>query len=282
MKCAKIQSRLLAAERPDQPGSDVKRHLAECASCRALYRRLVRIEHDIRHIPVPPSTRRPGFVAQFVQQTPVDLPVAARQTSPDLPVTGPSVLPLVKVTQRPATPPKERGLRKLAIAIALAASLAIFAVGLWAMHTKGPEKPNEVTILRKNLDTRITYAETSRDKAEIVVEFADKVQTEVRTLSQEKVVNGKQLADLAKFYRELVSDDLQTQARALALDIKNKKQSPEALTDLAKRLHATASYCEQDALKDFRPEVQQSLREIAAAARDADIMINKILTTEAG
>src|SRR4029077_3621703 len=132
---------------------------------------------------VPPSTRRPGFVAQFVQQTPVDLPVAARQTSPDLPVAGQAILPLVKVT-RPATPPKERGLRKLAIAIALAASLAIFAVGMWAMHTKGPEKPNEVAILRKNLDTRITYAETSRDKAEIVVEFADKVQTEVRTLSQ--------------------------------------------------------------------------------------------------
>jgi hypothetical protein len=281
MKCAKIQSRLLAAERPEQPGSDVKRHLAECASCRALYRRLVRVEHDIRHISVPPSTRRPGFVAQFVQQTPVDLPVAARQTSPDLPVAGQAILPLVKVT-RPATPPKERGLRKLAIAIALAASLAIFAVGLWAMHTKGPEKPNEVAILRKNLDTRITVAETSRDKAEIVVEFADKVQTEVRTLSQEKVVNGKQLADLAKFYRELVNDDLQTQVRALVQDIKDTNQRREAVASLTKRLHATASYCDQDALKDLRPEVQQSLREIAAAARDADTMINKILTTEAG
>jgi hypothetical protein len=281
MKCAKIQSRLLAAERPDQPGSDVKRHLAECASCRALYRRLVRIEHDLRHIPVPPSTRRPGFVAQFVQQTPVDLPVAARQTSPDLPVSGQAILPLVKV-MRPATPPKERGLRKLAIAIALAASLAIFAVGLWAMHAKGPEKPNEVAVLRKNLDTRIMVAETSREKAEVVIDIADEVRTRVQNLSKEKTVNGQQLADLAKLYRELVSEDLQTQARALALDIKNKKQSPEALTDLAKRLHATASYCDQDALRDFRPEVQQSLREIAAAARDADTMINKILTTEAG
>jgi hypothetical protein len=192
------------------------------------------------------------------------------------------VLPLVKVTQRPATPAKERALRKLAIAIAVAASLAIFAIGLWAMRVKGPEKPNEVAELRKKLDTRITYAETSRDKAEIVVEVADEVRTRVRDLSKQKVVDSKQLADLAKLYRELVSEDLQTQARALALDIKDSNQRQEARAGLTKRLQEAASQCDQDALKDLRPEVQQSLREIAAAARDADTMINQILKTEAG
>jgi hypothetical protein len=271
---------LLAAERPDQPGSDVKRHLAECASCRALYRRLVRVEHDIRHIPVPLSTRRPAFVAQFVQQTPVDLPVAARQTASDLPMAGQVILPLVKVT-RPATPPKERGLRKLAIAIALAASLAIFAVGLWAMHVKGPDKPDHMAELRKKLDTRITYAETSREKAEIVVDFADEVQTEVRTLSQEKVVNGKQLADLAKFYRQLVSEDLKTQVRAVAQDIKDTKQRREVLTDLAARLQQTESEFAQLAVK-ARPDAEQPFKEIAAAAHDAGTMINDILTMQAG
>jgi hypothetical protein len=75
---------------------------------------------------------------------------------------------------------------------------------------------------------------------------------------------------------------LQTQVRALVRDIKDNNQRREALTDLTNRLHAATSECEQGALKDLRPEVQQSLREIAAAARDADTMINQILTMQAG
>jgi hypothetical protein len=283
MKCAQVQRRLLAAERPDLVGADLAGHLAQCPSCHALQRRLVRLEHGIRHLSVPASTRRPGFVAQFMQQTPVELPVASRQTSPDLPAAGPPVLPLVKVTHRPATPAKERGLRKLAIAIAVAASLAIFAIGLWAMQVKGPQKLDERAVLRKQLDTRITYAETPRDKAEVVVDVAIEVQTRVENLAKEKVVNGKQLADLAELYRELVSEDLQTQVRVLVRDIKDTNQRREAVANLVSRLHATASACDQEALKDIRPEVQQPLKDIAAAARNADNMINEIiLTTQVG
>ena len=282
MKCAQVQRRLLAAERPDVLGADLARHLAACPKCRAVQRRLVRLEHEIRHLSVPASTRRAAFVAQFVQQTPVDLPVAGRQTAPELPAAGPPVLPFVKVMQRPATPARERALRKLAIAIAVAASLAIFAIGLWAMRVKGPDKPNEVADLRKKLDTRITYAETSREKAEIVIDVADEVRTRVRDLSEQKVVNAKQLADLAKLYRDLVSEDLPNQVQAVDRDIKNNTQRQEVLVALTNRLHEATSDCEQRALKDLRPEVQQSFREIAAAARDADTRISQILKTEAG
>src|SRR5262245_11069076 len=100
MNCDLLRSRLLASPHPERPPADLRAHLTACASCRQWQRRLVRLERQIPRLPVPPSRTKDEVVRRIL--------TAPRRT--------------------PAT--LERGLQKLSLATALAAALALFAVGL--------------------------------------------------------------------------------------------------------------------------------------------------------
>src|SRR4051794_32252883 len=129
MNCAAIQRSLLSCERPEQPPLEVCRHLVGCDACRDCQRRLVEVEQQLPLLPVPPSTGREAFVA--------------RVRAGEVPVAGRSgVLPLWLQRSRP--PLKERGLKKLALAFALAAALSAFALGWWAWpHAVDPYKARQ-------------------------------------------------------------------------------------------------------------------------------------------
>jgi anti-sigma factor RsiW len=263
MKCAKIQSCLLAAERPDQISSEVKRHLAECASCRAAHQRLVEIERAIPQLAVPPSTRRAAFVAQFVQ--------FAQDTPTELPAVEPP--PMVKL-MRPTTPVKERGLRKLAFAFALAASLAGVAVGLWALNPGRPIKVDHTAVYRIRLTSRMNSKVTPRDRAETVLGVADEVLDDVRTLAQAKDVDSEKMADLAKYYRQLVGEELKKHARDLPPDANRKL----VLKDLEERLQQTESEFTHLAATKGATRAAEPLQEIALAARETSADLHALAT----
>src|SRR5262245_11527045 len=116
MNCDITRRRLLAAERPDAPDAAVRQHLAGCPSCRGLQRRVVEVEQSLPLLPVPPPSG-PAATLQLVLRAPFE---------PSLPV--PIQAP------RPPSPwgPRTVGRQKVAVAFALAAALAVFAVGWWA------------------------------------------------------------------------------------------------------------------------------------------------------
>jgi hypothetical protein len=264
MNCQHVQRRLLAAERPEQVGADLKRHLAECPSCLALQGRIVQLESDLPHLPVPVSTRRAAFVANFVQQTPAELPASDRPT-----------LPLVKLDRR-ATPVKERGHRKLAVALAVAACLAFLAVGLFA-YQMAPDKPFEsVSNFKVIKNVRVATAKEPRDKADAVMSVADEVGDAVRKLAKAKDGDSKEMTALAKLYRDqLLGGEFEQYVRS----VPNDQFRRTTLTRLADRLQQTDSEF-TNLVNSSRADAKQPLREIASAAHEAHRMVNEVLNAE--
>ena len=263
MKCAKIQNRLLAAERPDQVGADVQRHLAECVACRATHERLVEIERAIPQLAVPSSTRRSAFVAQFIQHTPVELPVA--ETVPT---------PVVRL-MRPMPSVKERGLRKLAFAFALAASLAVVAVGLWVVNPGKPTKTDYAATHKIHLESRLRSAVEPRDRAITVLGVADEVRDEVRTLAQApKDADGEKMAELAKYYRQLVGEELKRYVHDLPADANRKV----VLSNLEQHLQQTESEFTLLAATKGATKAAEPLQMIALAARESSADLHALAT----
>jgi hypothetical protein len=242
MKCAHIQRFLLTAERPDRIGADMRRHLDGCAACRAVQRRLLRLERDLTLLPVPPTGRLPAFIGKFLQHTPVNLPAVES-----------ALLPLVPSRRRVASA-KERGLRKLAVSIALAASLAFVVFGLWAFS------PN-----RSPLDDP-----ARPHRARLAVRLRD----EVRELAQAKNADGERMAALAVFYRELLNDHLKQQIRATPPGLGQRAW----LDGLEASLNETDS--EFTLLATLKPGTKagNSLTEIALAARQTSTELNALVT----
>jgi hypothetical protein len=252
MKCSKVQSRLLAAERPDEATAELAHHLARCAACKAVATRLARIERALPLLPVPPSSRRSAFIAKFVQQTPAELPAAESPT-----------LPLVKLVRRPV-PAKERGQRKLAMAVAIAASLAFLVTGLLALNSaKDKTRTDAAAAARIHYDALLQTARTPGERAEAALGVADELQEKVRTLAQAPVPDDKQILDLATFYDELVKVELKKHVRALPSDASRKM----VLQTLEKHLRETESEFARLAATKGANKTGESLNLIAMAAR---------------
>jgi len=110
VNCTVCQRRLLSAEQPDKPAVEVKNHLGQCPSCRVWQRRLVQMERQISLLPVPPSTAKADLLRRIVGPSPAE---AGRRATAERPSLRWSTL---------APGPKERGLRKVSLAFALAAA----------------------------------------------------------------------------------------------------------------------------------------------------------------
>ncbi len=251
MKCSKVQSRLLAAERPDEAAAELAHHLSRCEACKTVASRLARIERALPLLPVPPSSRRSAFLAKFVQQTPAELPAAESPT-----------LPLVKLVRRP-TPAKERGQRKLALAVALAASLAFLVTGLLALNPGDKKRIDAATPARNHYDALLQTARTPRERAETALGVADELQDKVRTLAQAPVPDDNEMLDLATFYGELVKIELQKHVRALPSDASRKM----VLQTFEKHLRETESEFAHLAATKGANKTAESLSLIAMAAR---------------
>jgi hypothetical protein len=196
MNCDAARRRLLADEHPDRPTDDgVRRHLAACSACRALARRLAQVEGRIPHLPVPPSSAKAVFVRRFLR---AGGPVVRR-----VPLSWP-------------TPVKERGLKKLSLAVAIAGVLAVFAIGLWSWravpNTPRPAEDPLVAQVRKQRDQIRTLPEPG-DRVTQAAALAANLRARARALAQAGDADG--LNSLAGIYGEVVVEDLGNYARAV-------------------------------------------------------------------
>ena len=261
MICEVTRRQLLTAERPERPPPAVRPHLAECSSCRDWLHNLTEVEARVPLIPVPPSD---DAKAQLLRQLREPLPVheSLRVVAPELPFT----------------PPKERALRKAAVAVALAAAVVLFAVGLsfWPRHPAAPQdvvaaekKPADVAkSMREVRDQRVAKAQTPRSKVGVLASFADDLLRDAR--NPDALPPADWLEQVAKLYEETVQDELLKEARTLAPDDRRK-----LLPGLANELGRTESEFQRLAAGASEASAGH-LRRIAAAARESDRQLRQL------
>ena len=252
MNCDAAQRRLLSGERLDRPTDDVRRHLNGCPACRLLSRRLVQVERQIGLLPVPQSPAKDAFVRRF------------RRSIAPVVLHGPIPWP---------TPVKERGLRKLSLAVAIAAVLAVFAIGLWSWpHHYDPPTPTGPTWLVQAHD-RIDNARgrpTPRERVETLSAVATDLRNQARTMTL--AGNVEDLASLTTLYSELVDDDLLAHARALS-----PAERGVILKDVADNLVRAESDFSRLAASPANAAMAESLHRLALAAGDGGRHIRDLL-----
>jgi hypothetical protein len=253
MNCDAARRRLLAAERPDRPPDEVRRHLAACPECRAWGRRLVLVEQQIPLLPIPASSAKDAFVRRFRRQ---GGPVVRR-----VPMPWP-------------TPVKERGLRKLSLAVAIAAVLAVFTLGLWSWRPPDPTPnpapvPMWVANVRKDRKQILALA-TPRERVERLSDLAADLQERARTLTDDG--DAENLSSLAALYGEVVSGDLMEHARGLSAD-----ERPAVLGKVMDRLRGAESTFSRLASEHPGASTTRPLHDLAFAARDGGRRIREMM-----
>jgi hypothetical protein len=241
MNCDAAQRRLLSADRPDRPAEDVRRHLDGCPACRLVGRRLVQMERQIALLPMPPSTAKDAFVRRFHR----------------------SAGPVVLHTPIPwPTPVKERGLRKLSVAVAIAAVLAVFAIGLWSwphhFEPPAPAYPASLVQAHYRFD-HIKSLPTPRERVEGFSALATDLQNQARAMTL--AGNVEDLASLTTLYNDLVDDDLLADARALS-----PAERGAVLKDVADNLERAESDFSRLAAAPANAATAESLHRLALTA----------------
>jgi hypothetical protein len=115
----------------------------------------------------------------------------------------------VRLRPRPGPGVREGGRQKLAVAFALAAALAVFAVGWWAWpHSR----PNETGAARlADQRTRAMQLADAHDRVRRLADLTDQALVEARALENDP----HRLEDLASVYKKIVLDDLTSSVDAL-------------------------------------------------------------------
>ncbi len=256
MNCDAAQRRLLSADRPDRPAEDVRRHLDGCPACRLLGGRLIQMERQIMLLPVPPSSAKEALLRRFRR----------------------SVSPVVLHTSIPwPTPVKERGLRKLSVAVAIAAVLAVFAIGLWSwphhFEPPAPTYPASLVQAHYRFD-HIKSLPTPRERVEGFSTLATDLQNQARTMTL--AGNVEDLASLTALYNDLVGDDLLADARALS-----PAERGVVLKDVADNLERAESKFSRLAAERTNAAAADSLHLLALAAGDGGRHIRDLLKGDA-
>ncbi len=251
MNCTVIQRRLLSAEQPDQPSAEIESHLAQCSVCRAWQRRLVRMERQVPLLPVPPSTAKADLLRRLLGTRAGE--AAGR------PALWQSSL---------APGPKERGLRKVSVAFALAAALLVFALAWWAWPHNTSPSPAAGQLTQRQLDqkrldqrlSKVLLVEAPKERVLQLADLAEKVHGEASAMMD----NAAKLDQWARFYARIVSQHLMEQARQLP-----PADQPAVLRMVATSLTRTESDASKLAiqLQADAPGSAASFDRIAVAAR---------------
>ncbi len=257
MSCQTVRERLLASECPDQPATEQARHLAGCADCRVWLRRLALLEQQLPLIPVPTSAPPPALLEMLCAS-----PANAIVRTP--------------VLLHPVRPRAEGARQKLALAISLAASLALFAIGWWAWpHLQTPvassrkPSPTKREIIDALLAPRFEQAQTPRERVTVVEKLADQFFGDAREHPEDPTrVEGS-----AQRFCMLMQDDLPRFAREVP--------GPDRaeLKDVVGRLGEIESEASRLAAewRGKHAASARSLEQIAAAAREAQSRLRELV-----
>jgi hypothetical protein len=208
MTCNECQRSLLQLLDPSAASADLAGHLTECAVCRQFQLRLVRIDTNVRRMPVPASQglaavkralldlapQSQGEAAAQPDTVPMELAGAPTETIPII-VPGPASL---------APRRAQTGSRWLLAGLAMAAAVMLGAVGLFQiLHRPAPnedlivlknpdaippekipvEKPKEQPLLAELLDcdVRLAAADNPRKRIEVMAEVVGHLQDGVES-----------------------------------------------------------------------------------------------------
>jgi hypothetical protein len=255
MNCDLTRRRLLAAEHPARPSPDVKRHLAACPACRAWQQGLAALEAQVALLPVPHSDGKRRLLKEILAPAGAG---AARALAP---------LGVVLPTPR-TTPLKERGLQKLSLAVAVAAAVVLFAVGLALWPNGGlpelppaPLSPVDQALTRR--DALYAKAQNPRQLVEAAAAFLATLHREADDLAA-AAADADKLAVVAEAYGRVVRDDLKRFARDLS-----PGEKAEVLATVAEQLGREESHFRQLASKAVWVS-KGPLTQIADAAREGE------------
>lgn len=261
MNCTLVQRRLLSAEQPEQPATDINSHLAQCPTCRAWQRRLVQIERQVPLLPTPRSTAKDLFLQRI--------------TGTYQGETGRSAIadPATLWRSQLMSGPKERALRKVSLAFALAASLLVFALAWWSW----PNDPiptsdfaqQEQIRLEESLHTSL-HADTPKARVLLLAQLAEEVHGEARKLAD----NSERLEQRALFYSRVVGEHLIEQARQVPP--KDRAVVLQKVADSLREAESAASRWEAQ-LQKSAPRSAASFRRIALASRKSERDLRALL-----
>jgi hypothetical protein len=256
MNCAAVRKHLLAADAPSSATGAAARHLAGCDACRDWQRRWLQAEQGLPLLPVPDSSAARAALLRRLLEVPVAEPVPR----------------LIRLTAPPQPTPKERGLRKLALALAMAAALALFAVGwrLWPHQIERPGRADPIVARQVQRDLRLAAARSPRERVEVLSDLADELRREAQALARQ--ADADSLRVLARFYAEVVRDNLPAQARALPAE-------ERAVVVAAVLVRLTEAESELQRLRAERggDALDAPLSDIALAARDGSARLRELL-----
>ena len=146
VKCSALQRRLLALDRPDQPPPDAREHLGGCSACRDWLQRLLHAESQVAELPVPPPCEKEVFLTLFL---------AAGAAFPRPQTTSTRSEPirptLLRFPGSGSGSPREKALRKVAVAVGLTAALLLVTIGIWAWQRGASRPPAERPWLKLSL-----------------------------------------------------------------------------------------------------------------------------------
>jgi hypothetical protein len=254
MNCEVVRQHLLESERPERPPNGAARHLLSCPACRAWHYRLTRLERQLAHLPAPASEPPAGLLEMFRHAG----PVLVRP-----PLSG----------EHPAARAREFGRRKLALAASLAAALAVFAVGLWAL-------PRPVTPVPLSAMERIerkhpkVAALAPQDKVVALADLAEGALAEAAT----KLDDPARVRELADEFDLFVKEALLLKAREVPAE-----QRPAVLGKLAERFRAAESKASRLAAEARArpPATVAALTRIATTAQAADVRLRELAARRA-
>jgi hypothetical protein len=306
MNCRQCQQRLLTTERPESPGPKAQAHLAVCMACRQFQQHLVRIEANVPRLPLPPSIGKENVLREILGQPALPAP---RPRLAKLPPSGDARATPLRQWFRRA---QWTGAAAAAVVL-LACGVWL---GMWLARTAPPEptgpgpqvkapeeksktsssidpfakkanagnkKPDrkdtkqavpllaDATPLVTKLmacDLKLAEAETTGERVKALAELADALQMETQLLS--KSAPPAELNKLAVFFKKVIEDGVVARARDLPMG-----ERVDVLKEVAAQLAKTTS--ETETLAQAAPQSAPALRMIAAAAREGDATLQKLM-----
>ncbi|MFL5245156.1 MAG: hypothetical protein ACJ8FY_23890 [Gemmataceae bacterium] len=301
MKCNEIHAWLLGCERPDRLPADLAAHVAECASCRAWQRRLLRLERLVRSMPAPVSTAKAEFVRDFVGGMPLgeelesirewnaeeDAREAFANTADDH--TAPATLidgwklatvtaairaaleaPRVKLHQVPA-PARRR------VATVLAAALLLFAFSFWSAGPNSPfnppagkPKPGPDPFLARLVQHEVKLAAATEPKVKILA-LADMADDLRRTQQLPEEARVEDLDRMAMLYEKVVLQSIMKQAESVP-----DTERADLLSSIADRLDQARDEARVQALEASALR-RNPLNKISAAANQGQDRLRRLI-----
>lgn len=233
MNCQTAREQILASDPSDLA---LSAHLVQCPACRALARRVTRLDRQLASLPIdiPPP---PASLFEALE--------------PACPLVR---LPLVP-SERPNRPEGAR--RKLALASSLAAALLLLALGLSALTYLRPGPPSplaDLPVLRESALRLETAAKRSRALADL----AD-------TLVARAIDAPEHATEAADRFEKLILTDLLSHARDVS-----PGEREETIHALRASLQKTAQRARVQAATTTDLRVSHALERMATSVREAD------------